>query len=297
MSLGQQAFTSLNHYRFYMLTPQIGTYQTSVQYALEENHTQGPMMNDLKPIDPETPELFGAMLLEHVQLYARSPKPWVFNVEHPIFGTATIGLADGSVVYAKFGPQTGEEAFFAVLCWDRGTIINSQTVEYAHNIDRTLNWLLFNAVAYMDEASDVMFQANVRATQELEYPVQFDETEAETKQELTQNVSQFNYEPIVSKLLEANGLSGFEFFDAQGNSIFRKILSEKHQHVRVPVGLLHALIDVCEEPIEELLFTRGSYHHVLIHKSNNMLNLHIFFAIDETTLGMAKYAVDQVLSS
>lgn len=244
---------------------------------------------------------FGATFLEYVQLYARSPKPWLFNVMHPIHGKATIGLAHDRVVYAKLGAIEGEDAFFTVLCWDTGDIVNCQALERPHNISRSLTGLLLDAISYLDRAQ-LENDSDLRATQELDCYAYYDQTEPEgTNNAKAKNIAKsdlIHQENIVQQLESLDGIGGIEFFDEKGNSIHREIYDAGVANIHAPIKLVRALLDTNEsEPIEELLFSRSGYHHILIHKTDGALNLHIYFISSETTLGMAKYLVDQVLFS
>ncbi len=68
-------------------------------------------------------------------------------------GSGRIFMESGEVVHAEAGPRKGEEAFYEIMCWSRGTFVLGHGASPEKSVAVPLNFLLIEALRQRDEAA------------------------------------------------------------------------------------------------------------------------------------------------
>ncbi len=96
----------------------------------------------------------GMSLADIIQVKGGNRYSGCLTIEH-LGNNGTVFFREGEVVHAEQGALSGEEAFYAIMCWAGGTFRSEPKVATtSRTINQTLGFLLLEAFRRMDESKN-----------------------------------------------------------------------------------------------------------------------------------------------
>jgi predicted regulator of Ras-like GTPase activity (Roadblock/LC7/MglB family) len=101
----------------------------------------------------------GMSLADIIQVKGNNRYSGCLAIEH-LGGNGMIFLREGEVVHAEQGALSGEDAFYAIMCWSGGTFRSEPKVATtSRTINQVLGFLLLEAFRRMDESKKIPLPA------------------------------------------------------------------------------------------------------------------------------------------
>jgi predicted regulator of Ras-like GTPase activity (Roadblock/LC7/MglB family) len=105
----------------------------------------------------------GMSLADIIQVKGNNRDSGCLVIEH-LGKTGMVFLWEGEVVHAEQGELSGEEAFYAIMCWKGGSFRTEPKVATtSRTINQVLGFLLLEAFRRIDEAKNIS-QSSLQAT-------------------------------------------------------------------------------------------------------------------------------------